>query len=763
MFAAATYLTTDSAWPWPVPGTFVAVAILLVGLTVWTYLGRASRRKLAIVLALRLIALIVTLLLILRPSIAHEDEDTIDPTKIIVVIDGSISMNQSDEFAGRGRFEHAQSVLAAASVQERLRRLADEKKVEVIYYKAAETLERYDPATKAVGKLTDIHRWLEDLLREHGRDASIQCALLFSDGIDTGDMDRTRQKAREFKFPIHAFGVGQSNAAAQDKDIALEKIFVAPEPLLAKGKMSVKVVVRAPGFENAQTDFTLWIEDRKTKEMKQVVKRFVRLPLAFDNEVTLEADAPDTEGEIKITVKAEPLKGEVTVLNNEISTYAYVSKEGIRILWVDGKLRFESTLAIRESLRKDRRFQVEHEYRPIGSNRPGAVAELGKRSYDVMVISEISAARLSGGDLKALFKIRELVQDQGMGLLMLGGNDTFGNSDWHTSPLADLFPVRFDRPGQIEGKVKLAPTPAGLSYLLKLADDEKQNQELWTSKFEPLEGLTIPGTVDPRATVFATRDGDPETAILAGIERGKGRILTFAGDTTHLAWRRNDAARAGYDRFWKQMILLLAHREMSQGNVFVALDQRRYDRGRTPNLGYRVGFRGVEVKDATFTAKVIGPTKREIVLPLGADQRGVWPIPAPGEYTVVVKGKGTTSAGQPISGTDEARFFVTEEDRESLRLAADHDFLKDLAKETHGGFARAEERTVNQLLDELQAAKAPATTRVRVWPDWKRPPASDSIGSQLSTLWQSTALACVAVYVFVLCLEWFLRRRWGMV
>ena len=211
------------------------------------------------------------------------------------------------------------------------------------------------------------------------------------------------------------------------------------------------------------------------------------------------------------------------------------------------------------------------------------------------------------------------------------------------------------------------------------------------------------------------------------------------------------------------MILWLAHREQSQGNVFVALDQRRYDRGRTPNLGYRVGFRGVEVKDATFTAKVIGPKKQEVVLPLGADQRGVWPIPAPGEYTVIVKGKGTTSAGQPISGTDEARFFVTEEDRESLRLAADHDFLEQLAKATHGGFARAEERTVNQLLDELQAAKAPATTRTHHWPDWKRPPDCDSIRSQLAALWQSTALACVVIYVFVLCLEWFLRRRWGMV
>src|SRR5207244_12626669 len=70
---AATYVTTDPAWPWSLPGigvtALVGIALGLAALTVLTYLGvaKATPGRVASVIMLRLWALSVELLLLLRP------------------------------------------------------------------------------------------------------------------------------------------------------------------------------------------------------------------------------------------------------------------------------------------------------------------------------------------------------------------------------------------------------------------------------------------------------------------------------------------------------------------------------------------------------------------------------------------------------------------------------------------------------------------------------------------------------------------------
>jgi uncharacterized membrane protein len=767
---ASTSITIDPAWPGVSPGTgwtlLLVAAAVLVALTIWTYLGvrDASPRRMWIVLFLRLVALVVTVLLMMRPSLAFEQEFSVDPSRVFILADYSKSMGALDEFNNASRLKRVHDILNNDRVQSTIRRLQDEKRVEFVLYQGADDVKRYDPASLPDGKTTDMTRWLDDLRRDAGGDIPVQAILIFSDGVDTSDPGRTRQKANEFlgKWPISTFGVGQATTTGDDKDIALDHITVEPQPILAKGKFKAKVTVQAPGFEDARTEFSLWIEDRAAKKMVKVAAKIEKLPKASNNVIVFDADAPDTEGEVKITVKAEPLSGETSKLNNEISTFAYVSKEGVRILWVEGKKRaFEPAFAIRYALAKDRRFNVVYVER-------GSQADIERQSadpyrfdqtpYDVLVIGDISAARF--GDAETLRKVRDRVEKNGMGLIMLGGYETFANSDWRTSPIGDLFPVRLDRPGQIEGKVRVVPTQDGLQYLLKLADDPKANQQIWDKAFGPFEGMAEPGTRDPRATVYLKRDGD-DTPVLLGWARGKGRVMAFAADTTWQAWRRTPAAVAAYERFWRQLMLWLAQQENSQTPVYVELDQRRLERPR--QLGFRVGFRGIDVPNAKYTAKVVGPKGEEYPIAIGSDPRGVWTPPAAGEYTFFVEGAGTTPLGTKMDGRDVARFVVIETDRELLRPAADHEFLESLSGASGGTFARADENAVIKMLEELQGRQAPVQAKTVVWPDWRKNPPSDSIGDQFSTLWRSTALLALMIYVVCLCAEWFLRRRWGMV
>src|SRR5204862_4541004 len=91
-------VTLDPAWPWSLPGLGVpalaAAGVVLALLTVWTYLGvrGASWRRILTVLALRLLALLVTCLVVLRPSFADHEKSVV-PSKLLILIDASGSMN----------------------------------------------------------------------------------------------------------------------------------------------------------------------------------------------------------------------------------------------------------------------------------------------------------------------------------------------------------------------------------------------------------------------------------------------------------------------------------------------------------------------------------------------------------------------------------------------------------------------------------------------------------------------------------------------
>ena len=111
------FFSTRPAYPWSVypiglPALAV-VAILIVLFTVWTYLGhpQATRRRVFIVLTLRLLALAVTLLTAVRPSVGFQEEPKI-PSVLLIGIDLSESMTVKDEVNGQARIDAVRRILA---------------------------------------------------------------------------------------------------------------------------------------------------------------------------------------------------------------------------------------------------------------------------------------------------------------------------------------------------------------------------------------------------------------------------------------------------------------------------------------------------------------------------------------------------------------------------------------------------------------------------------------------------------------------------
>ena len=110
--------TFDPAWPWSGGGVglgaLVLVGLVLVGLTIWTYYGvrGITLPRLLMLLGLRLLALLIACLVVLRPSFSFQD-DAHNASLLFLAMDNSMSMQVQDQIANQSRWEYLNRLLQA--------------------------------------------------------------------------------------------------------------------------------------------------------------------------------------------------------------------------------------------------------------------------------------------------------------------------------------------------------------------------------------------------------------------------------------------------------------------------------------------------------------------------------------------------------------------------------------------------------------------------------------------------------------------------
>jgi uncharacterized membrane protein len=748
----------DLVWPWSLrplgPWLLGLVALALAGLTVWTYRGvnRANGRRVLVILGLRLLALVLACLMIMRPSLAFRADAKL-PSTLLIALDRSRSMDIQDEYGGRSRWDAMQELLMDCTPH--VEKLRDEHNVSVILYQFAEDAREFDPNGKADGRRTDFGQMLQSLYKLHGRDRNLRGLLILSDGADNGTRVPALTEAARWRglpCPISTFALGKPTTSDRQRDIAFTAITPEPSPVYAKGKLTVKGVLDAPGFETTPVTVRLFINDKEVQNKQETLTK------AAGNEVALVTDAPAQAGEIKVTLKVDPVKGETSIANNEIATYATVTKEGVSVLFVD-KLRFPEPQLICDALSADPRIRLYMAWRRGDEAEAADLFQLDKQHYDVIILGDVSATGLkqAANDEQILAKIHDLVRDKGTGLLMMGGYQSFGNSDWNGTPIAKLLPVELSEVGQIEEQIRLEPTPEGLSHFtMRLHDDPEWNRLLW-GQLPELKGATRLGPKKPGATVLAALNA--KEPLLAWQNYNEGRTMAFAGDTTwrwlRLGQPKSSDGVAAHARFWRQIVLWLAKQDKVEGSAWVKLDARRLSSG--SKLGFTVGLRGkggIDLSDAQFEVVALDPLQAKTSVPTarepGGERGTFWRTDAAGEYRLVVRGKGKDTDGQAVSGEASARFLIYEDEAEMVRRAADHDFLSKLAHAGGGEFHRAQE--LPDVLMRLQKQPLPQETpKLELWPDWRRNTLSGFL------------VGFFFAFVAVLSLEWGLRRFWGLV
>jgi uncharacterized membrane protein len=371
--------------------------------------------------------------------------------------------------------------------------------------------------------------------------------------------------------------------------------------------------------------------------------------------------------------------------------------------------------------------------------------------YEVYILGDVDSSAFRGDELKQL---AEAVQ-KGAGLLMLGGFHAFGAGGYAETPLKDVAPIEMNRLERqpvdgpvskdlhIPGPISMRPTQIGANHFSMALDrDPQQSAKLW-AQLPPMEG----------ANKFSEESLKPGALMLAATERnqpllvvqlsGAGRIMAMAADSTWHWWMRGfDAA---HKRFWRQTILWLAQKdESTESNVWIKLPQRRFTP--TQRVEFTAGAQGPNgepAPNAVLKAEVVLPDGSTLPVPLVRTEQqtagSLRETVQPGDYTLRV----TASLDGKELGATRARFLVVKQDLELDNAMADATMLENLAAMTGGRAVVPEElpALLGKIAQDSQELEVASEARLTLWDTWP----------------------FFLTLVGLLLLEWYLRKRWGLV
>ena len=775
-------LALNPAWS---PALTLLCGAGLVGLVLWTYPSRVRHLSPGVrrtLIGLRLAAALLLVLALLRPEVRREDTETERPA-ILLLGDVSRSMTVQDGPGGASRFELLRSVLAASGPA--LAALGEELDISFATFDAARNPPPEPPGggepsadplamlpEEPIGERTALGAVLAALSRS---DVDLSTVVLFTDGAqralppDDADPRGAAKLLAEAGVRVVSVPFGSDGMLTAGLDLSVEDLRVDPV-VFEKKRVPVSAVVRILGGAGREFTVRLLTEsppargpgdeaelvpvDAADGSRPVVVVR----PTTNSEEIPVELTfVPQTAGEVKLAVEIEPVEGELKRTNNRRATVVSVRKGGIRVLYFD---RLRPEVGALRGVNLSDKIQLDYVELPANPNplSPGLRLEASlfeRGRYDAFIIGDVAADAFEEGGTDFADALAARVED-GAGLMMTGGLNSFGPGGWERTALRNVLPVELPRGGaidafdprnQIAGPVPMIPTRQGAQSYVMLLAEPGRNAEVWRN-LPALEGANrIELKRNLPADVLAV--GPDDVPLLVAYEYGRSRVLAFAGDTTWL-WPLSGFDRE-HARFWRQVVLWLTRKEEdTSGPVFVTVEPRNVVPGRPARLKF--GARDAEgnpVPDARFTIEVTAPDGEVATLSpraAGAGFPGQFRAEAadtdlPGDYWVRVR---ATRDGSLLGPDATTRFVVDARDLELDNPAADRALLDELARTTGGSVVPPEELPAffARWAEEPPAAVESAVlSRTPLYDQWWVP----------------------LLFVGLTGTEWFLRKKRGLV
>ena len=364
--------------------------------------------------------------------------------------------------------------------------------------------------------------------------------------------------------------------------------------------------------------------------------------------------------------------------------------------------------------------------------------------FHAVILDDIEASFFTQDQLSLL---QQFVSRRGGGLLMLGGNHSFGEGGYQRTAVGDMLPVYLDRgdPLAIRAQYRLLLSREGwLQPWVRLRTNE-QDESIRLAAMPEFKSLNSVQSIKPGASVLAQVTGADGRNIPAMVVQpfGRGRTASLMiGDLWRWNMRRDDPTQSDLEKSWRQTVRWL----VSDVPGRVEVESRRTSTGSSPAVQIVVRARDAQFEpldNANIAIRVQAPDGHKIELVAESSDRlpgqyeTLFAPRAPGVYRATIT---VTAADNSEVGQREIGWAVEPQTEEFRTLAVNRPMLEQLAKQTGGEVLSLND--LDRFVQSLPNRKIPVTET------WTYP------------LWHQSS-----VFLFVFCClvgEWGLRRWKGM-
>jgi uncharacterized membrane protein len=697
----------------------------------WLFRKRLGSLRAVALSLLRLGALFVLISFALNPSLSARKEQKVTQS-LAVLLDTSQSMSLPGS-AGRGsRLDEAKRILLEGPTP-LLKSLAERFNVKLYGLgESLRSLETEDLAgLKAGGKEGDLAEAVDRLADKHSM------AVLFSDGNLVIKDDPLK------RLPLIAVPVGDPKGY---KDILIKAV-QAPAMAFRGREVVIDVTVKGYGYKGLI--FPVHLKDggkvitAKNVSFKDPTGE-VTIPLSF---------TPEALGPHHLSIGIPPQFGESLTSNNTVSLSLKVMKDKIRILMISGSPSL-SYRFMRMALKNDPSIDL---LSFVVLRTPSDIINvpLQEQSLIPLPIETLFTKELKTFDLlifdnlpshlyfKPIYleNVREFVKGGGS-FAMIGGPFFSDQGRYPGTPIEEILPVRFiEREDYHRGTSwRVGLSPAGKDHpITRLSPDEAYNLNLW-QEMPSLDGINLLVAKNSGTILLEGGDGTSYPILTVG-QYGSGRVLVLATDYSW-KWYMGMVAKGKdnwpYLRLMERMVRWLT-KDPSLDSIQVTLPEKRGWAGQEMEVRFKAGEEDIISRRKGFVSlSVFDPQGFRIKSQMkktGQENEYLGSFLPEKEGTYKIKIETLASrleenlvVASPMEGLD----------------AMPHPERLRMISEATGGILTSREE---DLLKEIETRAEKMESRF--------------IELRSSALWEKPY-----TFIFILALltiEWYLRRRWGLV
>jgi uncharacterized membrane protein len=564
-------LSGDLGRPWII----VACALAALGLALLAVeLWRGQKRgKAALWVALSgALATLGLLLAVLRPVAVMSRGSLVGP-RVVVLVDGSRSVDLPGlDGTRRDSEKRALAELDKRAGEVRSARLWFGEGTPVPFAGSGGTSASATAAAPPGGprpmSRSDLGAALEWVAR--APDERPAALVVLSDGRldrpgDSGVAEQTRAALAGLNVPVHT--VGLASAAPRDASIRAVR---AAGAAVAHQPLSLRIEI---GCEGGLSCDALQVAARELREDGPPVAVASGTAQASGGAATVELSMTlDRAGTRILEIEIDTPSGDEVPDNNKRYVTIDVARDRVRLLHVAGRPTYD-VRALRMWLKADASVDLvaffilrtqEDQVRATQSELsliPFPVDELFLKhlpSFDAVILQDFDARPY---ELEKYLDELASYVDRGGGLIMVGGDDSFGRGHYAGTPVAKALPVELDRDPAASGTDLAVFTPR-VTAAGRAAPVLGPLRALLGDQLPEMSGSNVVGDARPGSTVLLEHPGRnaPSGApmpVLALGEYGSGRTIALTVDGSHRllfsAFAASAAGRA-HGAFWDGLL-----------------------------------------------------------------------------------------------------------------------------------------------------------------------------------------------------------------